>query len=170
MSELPEGAAAVSIELVLSWHAGINFLSGGQSEEEASANLNAMNRLDTQRCAPSLTASRLISSFRGGALPTLPHVEDIANTRCQVPKECDRWEQAMERQLQLRAGAAVVDAEGVGGEAGQRAGGAAGVPGKGARQQPRHARQVSRCCLRAGNTANRAVVCRHVFICYIPEC
>ena len=31
--------------------AGINFLSGGQSEEEASANLNAMNQLDTLRCA-----------------------------------------------------------------------------------------------------------------------
>ena len=30
--------------------AGINFLSGGQSEEEASANLNAMNELDTKRC------------------------------------------------------------------------------------------------------------------------
>ncbi len=37
--------------LTASHPAGINFLSGGQSEEEASANLNAMNQLDTLRCA-----------------------------------------------------------------------------------------------------------------------
>ena len=30
---------------------GIVFLSGGQSEESASANLNAMNELDTKKCA-----------------------------------------------------------------------------------------------------------------------
>ena len=43
------------------YDAGINFLSGGQSEERASANLNAMNHLDTQKQCALSPSLRLIS-------------------------------------------------------------------------------------------------------------
>ena len=39
--------------------AGVVFLSGGQSEEDASVNLDAMNRLPGRKCAPPLGFSTL---------------------------------------------------------------------------------------------------------------
>ena len=46
---------------------GIVFLSGGQSEEDASVNLDAMNKLATRRSSPAseLAARRIHAQYRG---------------------------------------------------------------------------------------------------------